>query len=108
MVSIPDLQVESGGDLGLRLVPREQGLLARDDDLLLRHQVVAGEDKPPVEVTFPCQRSGTEREGGGLLRKSSKVSGCIFCLELVTKYKRVITDKIQVIPFSFFLNKKNL
>jgi len=55
VICIPDLQVEPGWDLGLRLVPGEQSLLPRDDDLLLSNQVLKWEDEPPVEVAFTSE-----------------------------------------------------
>jgi len=58
VVSVPHLQVESGGNLRLRLVPGEQRLLARYHDLLFRHKVVEREDEPPVEVALTGQRPG--------------------------------------------------
>jgi len=55
VVSIPDLQGEASWDLVLGLIPGEHGLLLGDDDLLLRHQVVKGEDVAPVEVAFTSE-----------------------------------------------------
>lgn len=56
VVGVPHLQGEPGRDLVLGLVPGEHGLLFGDDDLLLRRQVVEGEDVTPVEVALAGQR----------------------------------------------------
>lgn len=56
MVGIPDLQGEASWDLVLSLIPGEHGLFLGDDDLLLCHQVVKGEDVTPVEVAFAGER----------------------------------------------------
>lgn len=68
MVRVPDLQLQPGGDLALRLVPGEHGLLARDDDLLLGHQVVEGEDEAPVEVALARQRPVVDVRALAVLR----------------------------------------
>lgn len=55
VVGVPDLHREARGDLVLGLVPGEHGLLLRDDNLLLRHEVIEGEDEAPVEVALSGQ-----------------------------------------------------
>lgn len=55
MVGIPHLQREARGNLILRLIPGEHGLLLGDDDLLLGHEIVEGIDEAPVEVALSSQ-----------------------------------------------------
>ncbi len=55
MVGVPDLQREARRDLVFSLIPGEHGLFLRDDDLLLCHEVIEGEDKAPVEVALARQ-----------------------------------------------------
>jgi len=59
MVGVPDLEVESSRNLRFRLIPREHVILARDNDLFLRHEVVERKDEAPVEVAFSRQRPVT-------------------------------------------------
>ena len=56
MIGVPDLKVETRRNLGLRLIPREHVVFARDDDLLLGDEVVEREHEAPVEVALSCQR----------------------------------------------------
>ena len=62
MVGVPDLKVESRGNLGFGLVPREDVVLARDDNLLLGDEVVERKHEPPVEVAFARQRPNNQRQ----------------------------------------------
>ncbi len=55
VICVPDLQREAGRDLIFGLIPGEHGLFLRDDDLLLSHEVIKGEDEAPVEVTLTSQ-----------------------------------------------------
>lgn len=55
VVSVPDLQREARRDLVFSLIPGEHGLLLRDDNLLLSHEVIKREDKAPVEVALTSQ-----------------------------------------------------
>lgn len=52
VVGVPDLQREAGRDLVLGLIPGKHGLFLRDHDLLLRHEVIKGEDEAPVKVAL--------------------------------------------------------
>lgn len=52
MVGVPDLQRETRRDLVFGLIPGEHRLLLGDDDLLLSHEVIEGEDEAPVEVAL--------------------------------------------------------
>lgn len=52
VVGVPDLQREARRDLVLCLVPREHGLFLRHHNLLLRHEVIEGEDEAPVKVAL--------------------------------------------------------
>lgn len=55
MIGVPDLQREARRDLIFSLIPGEHGLLLRDDNLLLGHEVIKGEDKAPVKVALTSQ-----------------------------------------------------
>lgn len=55
MVGVPDLQREARWDLVLGLIPGEHGLFLRYYNLLLRHEVIEGEDEAPVEVALAGQ-----------------------------------------------------
>lgn len=55
VVGIPDLQREARWDLIFSLIPGEHGLFLRDDDLLLSHEVIEGEDEAPVKVALTSQ-----------------------------------------------------
>ena len=62
-VGVPDLQVQSGWDLGDGLVPGEHALLPGDDNFLLCWQVLERKDKSPVEVSLPGQRPVVDVRG---------------------------------------------
>lgn len=55
VVGVPDLHGEARRDLIFSLIPGEHGLFLRDDDLLLSHEVIEGEDKAPVKVALTSQ-----------------------------------------------------
>lgn len=55
MVGIPDLQRETRWNLVFSLIPGEHGFFLRDDNLLLGHEVIKGEDETPVEVSLTSQ-----------------------------------------------------
>lgn len=55
MVGIPNLQREARRNLVFCLIPGEHGLLLRDYDLLLGHEVIEGEDEAPVKVALTSQ-----------------------------------------------------